>query len=231
MGHLGAARELEHHGRKMRRGSVAGRAVVHLAVACLEMADQLGNGLCRKLRIHDQQVRQVHKQRDGLEIPLNVVWQLGIEEPVDDVAAQGPQQQRVAVGRRLRHHAGADAAAGTRPVLDHERNAELHLHVLLQYARKQVRRAPCGERHHDRHRPLRPVLRVSGRRYGKNGGNGNREYSVHLQPPARVVDAGTSKLDAGLSSSGVTPPSGAHPASCRGPRRRSPWSRAWRARS
>ena len=195
------------------------------------MVDQLGNRLRRKLGTHNQQIRQMHKQRNGLKVPLNIIRQLGVKEPVDHVAAQGPQQQRVTIGRRLSHHPGADTAAGTRPVLDHERNAELCLHVLLQDACEQVGRAAGGERHHDGHRPLRPVLRIRGRHHGENGGHGNRENSAHVCNLQLVSLTLERQIGAGLSGSGLTPPSGAHPASCRGPRRRSPWSRAWRARS
>ena len=52
-------------------------------------------------------------------------------------------------------------------VLDHERHAELRLHVLLQDARQQVGGAAGRERHHDRHLPLRPVLRLRRARCGE----------------------------------------------------------------
>jgi hypothetical protein len=78
--------------------------------------------------------------------------------------------------------------------------------VLLQNAREQVRRAACGERHHDRHRPLRPVLRVRRRRDGENGGKSDRENNMHMQPQGHVADAGSSKSDASGIRLAVTPP-------------------------
>src|SRR5262249_15476164 len=156
-------------------GGVGGRAVIGLAVAGLQVGDQLRHGPGGNLVVDDQQIGQVHEQRHRLEVALDVVGELGIEEAVEDIGAERAEEQRVAVVRRLRHIAGADAAARTGAVLHHERNAEAH--VVLQDARQQVGRAAGRERHHDGHRPLRPVLRRRRRGGGEQGGK--RERASH----------------------------------------------------
>src|SRR5262249_53119927 len=84
------------------------------------------------------------------------------------------QEERVAVRRRPDDRLGADGAAGSGAVVDHERLAEPLLPPLRQRPRKNVAGAAGGKRHDDTHRPrgigLRPSKAQDGRqRYSARG--------------------------------------------------------------
>src|SRR6516165_1133469 len=138
------------------------------------------------LVIDEQKVWKPHQQGDRLEVAGDVEIELGVEEGIDGDRTDRAHQQRVAVGRRLRHKAGADAASGAGFILDYEWNPEFRLQVLLQDAREQVRRSARRERHHDGDRSLRPsLLRMRQCCQRNDGANGEgRENSTHANPPA-----------------------------------------------
>ncbi len=210
MRHLGAARELEHHGGEVRRRPDAGRAVVHLALIRLEIADHLGHRLRRHRVVHHQQVGQMHQQRDRLEVALGVVGELAVKELVDHVGAERGEQQRVAVIGAFRDVGGTDAAARARAVLHHHGNAELRLQMLLNDPPKKVGGTAGGERHHEGHRALRPILRLRRGRGckrsaddqdggdRKNRRNASCAHITHPRPPgfcAQVSSACEPRLD------------------------------------
>ena len=62
---------------------------------------------------------------------------------------EGGEQQRVAVGRALRHEVAADDGAGARLVVDDHRLAELARHALARDAGDDVAAAPRREGHDD----------------------------------------------------------------------------------
>ncbi len=70
------------------------------------------------------------------------------------------QQQRVAVGRRLGDEVGADDAAGTRPVFDHERLLQRFLELRRHQPGHQVGDAAGGKRGDDFDRLAGPGLRA-----------------------------------------------------------------------
>ena len=67
-------------------------------------------------------------------------------------------QQRVAVGRGLGRHVGADAAAGARPVLDNDLLAQRLAELLGGHARQDVGRLAGRGRDDDAQRLGRPSL-------------------------------------------------------------------------
>ena len=109
-------------------------------------------------RAHDHE-RLLAERHDRDEIVHRVVGQLGIERV--RAGERAVDQDGVAVGRRLRHHVGADRAAGARPVLDHHGLAELLSDLLHHDARDDVARAARAERHDRRDGLGRPILRGS----------------------------------------------------------------------
>ena len=67
--------------------------------------------------------------------------------------------------------------------IHHDRNGEIGLHVLLQNAREQVRRATGSERHHNGYRALgRAMLRLRRRERSKckQAGNATEAHGVDV---------------------------------------------------
>jgi len=95
--------------------------------------------------------------RDRREIRQRVERDLREHVRVDHHRAVEAEQQRVAVGRGLRHLLGADVAARAGAVLDDHLLAEADAERLGHHARAVVGDAAGGERHHDAHR-LRGIL-------------------------------------------------------------------------
>ena len=106
-----------------------------------------------------------------------VVGQLGIERV--RARERAVDQDRVAVGRRLRHHVGADRAAGAGAVLDDDILSELPADLLHHDARDDVARTARTERHDHGDVARRPVLRGGGSGEGgkrkERGQNGARK--------------------------------------------------------
>jgi hypothetical protein len=71
------------------------------------------------------------------------------------------EEQRVAVGRRLRHEVSADGAACSRAVLDEKLPAELRGETRRQHPRRRVGKSARRERHDDPHRSGRVGLCVN----------------------------------------------------------------------
>src|SRR5262245_42692298 len=85
----------------------------------------------------------------------NVAHEIEIELVVKcrcDRAGRARQQDRVAVGGRAYDRLGTDIAAGTRPILDHERLAEPLRKPLPHQAREDVIRTAGSKADDDAHR-------------------------------------------------------------------------------
>jgi hypothetical protein len=80
----------------------------------------------------------------------------GAEARGDRVRARGGDPDGVAVGRRLGDGIGADIAARSDAVLDHDLLADARAELLRDDARDDVRAAAGGERHDEADRPVRP---------------------------------------------------------------------------
>ncbi len=90
-------------------------------------------------------------QRDRREVLRRVVGHRLVEARIDRMRGQRAHQDRVAVGRRLRDHVGADVAAGAGLVLHNHRLAP-HLGELLRdEAAGDVERSAGRERHDQLH--------------------------------------------------------------------------------
>src|SRR5215467_8880207 len=78
--------------------------------------------------------------RDRRDVADEIEVELFVQRRVDRVVPPD-HEQRVAVGRRTYNRLGADIAAATRPVVDHELLAEALRQPLTDQARDDVRRA------------------------------------------------------------------------------------------
>ena len=114
----------------------------------LEPGDQLLHVVGRQGLAADQPLRRVGDQRDRLEILHHVVGQI-LRRGIDDVGLVVADGERVAVGRRARDAADADAAAGAGDVLDDDGLAERGLHPLGHDAGQRVGRPAGGVGHDD----------------------------------------------------------------------------------
>ena len=92
--------------------------------------------------------------------------QVSVERGVEHVGQDG-HLQRVAVRRRPHDHLGPDVAGGARPVVDHQRLAELIRQPLSDDARDDVGRAAGREGDDQAHRPRRISLREGDTRDGR----------------------------------------------------------------
>ena len=97
--------------------------------------------------MHDQQERRRTYEPDWREIADRVVGQLGIDRHVGAVGARRADEQRIAVGRRLRRARGTDGAAGAAVILDEHGLPELGADVLRHHSRRDVGAAADRERH------------------------------------------------------------------------------------
>jgi len=111
---------------------------------------------------------------DRLEVLERIVGDRRIERRIDH-EVRAVDQERVAVGRRLRGAAGADVAAGAADVLDIELLAHLLGQLRRDHPREQVGRAAGCERNDHAHRSRRVALRPRDAWGGEPSGGGAGE--------------------------------------------------------
>ena len=142
----------------MARAAGAGRAVVELAGTCAHRPQEVGKGFPIHRRMGGEHIGRVHRERDRREVSLGIERGLLEEKGIDQ---QGiiPHQQRMAVGVRLRHHAGTDIAAAAGTIVDDHPLGPALAEPLRQDAGEGVEAATGCRRHHDPHRPRRIILR------------------------------------------------------------------------
>ena len=102
--------------------------------------------------------------------------------------AEASHDERVAVGRRLRHGIGADVAARAGAVLDYDRLTPALRHANADEARVKIGDAARRKRHHDLDRLGRIGL-ARGRRepgHGRERGGGKATYNGHGSIPSVV---------------------------------------------
>ena len=117
-----------------------------------------------------QHVRHRGDAGDRREIAHRVIGAVLDQALVGGVGLVGAEDQGVAVGLGMRHRVGADDAGAARPVLHHDRLAEIGL--LGDQPRQQVDRPAGRVGHHDGDRAGRKRLRTRGRRDGERGERG-----------------------------------------------------------
>jgi hypothetical protein len=106
------------------------------------------------------------EQRHRLEPTQQVVWKR-VERADQDMRGHGAGDQRVAICRRPRGTADAEAPVRTSHILDNDGLTKRCPHPLGQQACNRVQRPARGERHDDRDGPRRIGLRSCDARNGR----------------------------------------------------------------
>ena len=113
----------------------------------LDQGDELLQRRGRHVARHHEQVRGQGHLRYGGKVLEHVIGHPGVQRRRLD-HGRDPQQQRVAVWRRLGHHVAADDAAGARPVLHHHGLAPGLAQLLGNDAPDDVGAAACRVGNH-----------------------------------------------------------------------------------
>jgi hypothetical protein len=150
----------------MHQVPLPGRSHVDLAGVGLAVGDEFAHGLGRELGGGLHHIRHPRDAGDGRDVAQEVERQTLVKGRIDAIGGVD-QQDRVAVGRGVHHHLGADVVAGAGPVVDHELLAEMLGKVLAQDSRQDVGGSGGRIGHHPFHRPGRIVL-------GPRGGDRER---------------------------------------------------------
>ena len=98
-----------------------------------------------------------------VKVADRIVAELGIDAGIRSMRAAGPEQKRVAVGRRLRHRCGAEHAARASAILDDHRLPQLFAQPWRDDAGDHVD-ATAGDEWHDDLECLIGIILSSGRR-------------------------------------------------------------------
>src|SRR2546428_12169314 len=149
MYHLDAS-ERVHLRERHDTGCVAG-GVVKLAGIRLRVGNQLLEALRGHLGVDVEEEGVSTDVGDGGEAGDRIVGTL-FHRRHHGHRTVGPDQQRVAIGCRVRYSGGTDSAVGPRLVLYHDGLAECGGHRLTEDTRKAVSRRAAGERHNDPNR-------------------------------------------------------------------------------
>ena len=183
MGHVHADRRVEQHTGEVRGGAAAARAVLHRRVVCPGMGNEfpkIGGG---KILARDQHERDFRDQRDRRKIADCVVERGLVEGLTRGVGAEIAEQELVTVRGRFRHAGGSGHPTGAADVFHHHLLPQELAHAQRQDTPDGVHRPPGGKRHHQRHRPGRPVLRCRGcGRADERGSGGNHPDDRHGFP-------------------------------------------------
>ncbi len=152
------------------------------------MAVPVGDRVPGKGKRRRQDERRLRQPANRRKIREGIVRQLLVEADVDRERAGGAQPDDIAVGRRLGDRIDPDGAAGTRPVVDHDRLAETLLKIRLQGARQGVG-AAAGRKGHDQADGLRGI-RLGRRRHAREGGEAGRQRHADPMPLHGCLPAG-----------------------------------------
>ena len=160
---------------EVRIASQADRGEVDLAGLLLRRGDQLGDGVGRKARAGDDDVRDLDEFGDADEIARGLDLQLvGEDVLVDGVGRHVAHEQRVAVGRRLGGGFEREVAVGARAIFHQECLAHRLGQPLRDDARDDVGRASGAVGHEDLHRP-------GGIRFLRGRGRGTQDVKRHAK--------------------------------------------------
>ncbi len=110
---------------QVRQPADAGMCVIQLARVGLDVIEQLLDAGDAQRGIDHQDLEALRELRDRREVLQRIVAGRGRNRRIDGEHAGVANQQRIAVRRRRCDRAGAQRAAGPRPVLHHARLAEL----------------------------------------------------------------------------------------------------------
>ncbi len=148
-------------------GAVAG-PIGQLARLGLGERHQFGHRRCLDVEIDGDEGRKIPDARDRREVLDRIVGHALVERD-RRMRRVGGEQQRVAVGMRVRDRVCCDHPVGTRLVLDHEGMPERLLQILRDQARRRVGLAARRERRHDRHGARRIRFGPRGRSRQRRG--------------------------------------------------------------
>src|SRR5579872_3965576 len=115
------------------------------------LRNDMGKGLERRVRAHQENVRRGRQPRNRREIPERVVRQFRVEKRIGGVTARN-HDQRVAVGRGGNEGLGSNHAAGAWPVFDNDRLTPFLRDRVPQGARENIDPAAGGVGYEDVHR-------------------------------------------------------------------------------
>ena len=155
-----------------------GRAVVVLQLLALQQRAEVAQVLRRHARVRGDHERHVDRDRDAVEVGLGVERR-ALGERLRDRGQRERDvghQQRVAVGRGLRHDVGAERAARAAAVVHHDRLLHGVGEALRDEPRDDVGRAARRERHDDADRLRRIGLRQGGGREQHTGSDQQRSF-------------------------------------------------------
>ena len=136
-----AAGDLQELARQVMQRADAAGAEVQLARLRLRERDVFLEVRDRQILVDQHHQRQAADDGDVAEILARVVGLVRHQRGVDRLRGDSGGEPRVAVGRRLRDDVRADDPAAARPVLHHERLAELRLQLIGERAGQDVRGA------------------------------------------------------------------------------------------
>ena len=156
MGKVDPSHGCEQCSRKVGKTGHACRPVIERAWFRFGERDEFCQAVRGQARIDHQHVGCAADQRDRREILDRIIRQVRAEAERDSVGARGCDAHRVAVGRGLGDRVGAEIAARTDTILDHDLLAQPGTEPLRQNARNDIGAAACRERHDQADRPLRP---------------------------------------------------------------------------
>jgi len=145
--------------------------------------DQLRYRLDWQRRIDHQRESHLRRQRDRHEVLARVVGQAFVDSGIGGQRCAGCQKQCVAVGWRLGQGNRRDHCAAAGPVLDQHRLAEPLRQLLANGTGNEIDSAPRRQRHQDRNRPAREILRE--RRTRERGESNKRERKALEQHHVR----------------------------------------------
>ncbi|HUD86463.1 MAG TPA: hypothetical protein VMR17_08410 [Xanthobacteraceae bacterium] len=128
------------------------------------MRHEFGERAHAERRMHHERIGRAAEERDMGEVAHRIEAGVFVHGRAEHVGRDARHHQRVAVGRGARDVLGRNEAAGAGAVLDVKLLAECFAQRLGIKAAKRIGGAARRKRHHDAHRPPRPVCRADGAR-------------------------------------------------------------------
>jgi len=185
-----AERQAEQLAHEMRRRTDPRRGVAVFAGVGFDEGNEVTDRVHRQRRVDREHRRCGYRQRDRVEILGGIVGHSLVERGIDDVVG-AVDEERVAVGARLRGAARSDIAARAGDVLDVELNAHLLGQLLSHEAGEHIGRTAGREWNDHAHRScgigLRPTDPRNGRERGGTGGQAQKLAAgrCHVMPVRR----------------------------------------------
>ena len=171
----------------MRDRAGAGAAEAHCARIGRGVGDQVLERVGLEVLADQQHHRRARHQHDRFEVDARIVGQILVQPDAGGMRAEISQHHGVAVGRRFGDAGGADRAAGTGDVLDHDLLGECLTHMLPENAGENVGRPAGRERHHHGDGARRIRLRCGGADAQRVANQCDRDYDKLSHDSAPVT--------------------------------------------